>query len=556
MEYKINTQLPITFEKIENPPYLNDSRFQAVRCYIAHEKDNYNGSWFDLSVLEKMGQNMAGVPIVGYISIDNANTKDYNGHEQKLTVQNGEISIEYLGRAYGCVISNDDVEIVQRMHESGEMRAYLSTTGILWKMFTDSIEIFDRDISKPHSMELEEDSIVGNFEKDGYFHFTDCKVRALCILGTGISPAMSNSVIEKFSIVNQEDNIREMLSEINNSIKQFSLKNQSPLGVDDINIYTTEEGGKTTLDEKLELLTKYNFTLETILFSIEELSLEEIETKILDQFALLASQKQEEIANALRVEQYTDRWGDKCTVYSYVDSTDTEVFAYDRQDNWNLCGFMYSMNGDSVIVDFESKKRKKFEIVDFVEGVQNQFSLFPQEALDYEVASKEKELTEQFSKVNEGVETAEQIAEKFTALELEKQEIQTQLDTATTNFNTISAEFELAKPELTRLKDFETTTLSTQRTQAEEAIFSQFEQLAENEEFQALKSNASQFTLEQLEEKSALILVKSGTNIKFTAKPNKSKSQTVKLGLNRQNQDEPDSKPYGNLFEKYLPKEE
>ncbi len=44
LEYKINTTLPIQFEKIENPPYLNDSRFQAVAVYVAHEKENYNGS--------------------------------------------------------------------------------------------------------------------------------------------------------------------------------------------------------------------------------------------------------------------------------------------------------------------------------------------------------------------------------------------------------------------------------------------------------------------------------------------------------------------------------
>lgn len=222
MEYKINTLLPIQFEKIENPPYLNDSRFQAVRCYVAHEKENYNGSYFDLSVLEAMGKKMAGVPIVGYISVNNVNEKDFNGHEQRLIVDDNGVSIEYLGRAYGCVISNDDVTIVDRMHEDGKMRKYLCVTGVLWKMFTDCIDIFDRDTSKGHSMELQEDSIKGNFEKDGYYHFTDATVRALCILGEGILPAMSNSVIEKFSQENIDKDIQELLKEVNESIKQFS----------------------------------------------------------------------------------------------------------------------------------------------------------------------------------------------------------------------------------------------------------------------------------------------------------------------------------------------
>jgi hypothetical protein len=119
MEYKVNTLLPIQFEKVENPPYLNDSRFQAVRVYLAHEKENFNGSYFDLSVLENMGKKMAGVPIVGYISANNVNENDFNGHEYRVVIQDGDVSTEYLGRAYGCVLSNDDITIVDRMHEDG-----------------------------------------------------------------------------------------------------------------------------------------------------------------------------------------------------------------------------------------------------------------------------------------------------------------------------------------------------------------------------------------------------------------------------------------------------
>jgi len=227
LEYKINTLLPIQFEKIENPPYLNDSRFQAVKCYVAHEKENYNGSYFDLSTLEEMAKNMAGVPIVGYISVDNLNEKDFNGHEEKLTIKDNNISIEYLGRAYGCVISNSDVSIEDRLHADGKLRKYLCVTGVLWKMFADCIDIFDKNTSQPQSMELQEDSISGKFEKDGHFHFTQAKVRALCILSQKIPSAMSNSVIETFSKDGMDKNIKELLLEVNNSIKQFSLENKS-----------------------------------------------------------------------------------------------------------------------------------------------------------------------------------------------------------------------------------------------------------------------------------------------------------------------------------------
>ena len=46
-----------------------------------------------------------------------------------------------------------------------------------------------------------------------------------------------------------------------------------------------------------------------------------------------------------------------------------EVYCWDRND-WLLYGFGYKLNGDSVVIDFESKKRKKYTIVDFDEGEQ------------------------------------------------------------------------------------------------------------------------------------------------------------------------------------------
>jgi hypothetical protein len=481
LEYKINTVLPVHFEKIENPPYLNDSRFQAVRVYVAHEKDNYNGSWFDTSVLEKMGSRMAGVPIVGYITKNNINEEDFNGHEERLIIQDGDISIEYLGRAYGCIISNNDVEIVQRLHESGEMRNYLCVTGVLWKMFTDSIEIFDRDEVKAQSMELQEESISGKFEKDGYYHFTDATVRALCILGEGILPAMSNSVIEKFSTIDYQNQVQELLSELNESIKQFNLQNQSSdLEVDNINFFEKED---KLVDKKLELLSKHSLTIENISFNIEELSLEEIESKITEHFSLLASQKEEGIINALRMEKFMDRWGDECTKYSYVNYTDIEVFAYDRQDNWNLYGFTYSMSGDNVVIDFETKKRKKFEIVDFVDGETTVFSLFPQEAIDYAVKDNSKETEEKIANFKT-------ISTELEELKTKISEYETTILTHETTITEFEATIETLSSENTKLQEFKSTIEFENKRIEIEGLIEDFEEvLKDNEEFEQIKKD-------------------------------------------------------------------
>jgi len=632
LEYKINTSLPIQFEKIDNPPYLNDSRFQAVRCYVAHEKDNYNGSWFDTSVLENMGKHMAGVPIVGYISIDNTNTSDFNGHEERLIIQDGEMSFEYLGRAYGCIISNDDVEIVQRMHESGEMRDYLAVTGILWKMFAESIEIFDRDTSKPHSMELQEDSIKGKFEKDGYYHFTEAKVRALCVLGDGVLPAMSNSLIEKFSTVNYENSIQEMLTEINESIKNFSKtksnidyyyieeeqakllvskannifnklgfeciewivdgKEQDIIGVvnktlnneatsnwgfdiydkDTITIHTNDldkldistlsissvdlllnskkstvqnfslelkldntnfdinnqEGGKDLVDEKLELLQKYNLTLEQLNFSIEEIELDELESKLKEftvetnkpeiTFSATYRQRREALNNALdpKIEKDVDG---KITYEEYLwvnDFDDTHVFV--EKTIWTP--------------DYENKYGRYTYT-------------FDEATLTATITSEFEEMVLVWLTLEEN----QKLQDERTSIEANFEKLKGEFEEYKNNYSTLNEEVEV-------LKEFQLTTLSTQRTQAEEILFSQTDaQLQDNEEYQILKQNASQFSLEQLEKEVAFIIVKSGTNVKFSShKGSKKQNQTVKLPFGSNHNDENDNKVYGDLFEKYLPK--
>ena len=57
------------------------------------------------------------------------------------------------------------------------------------------------------------------------------------------------------------------------------------------------------------------------------------------------------------------------------DSEVSEVYAYSR-DDWKLYGFNYTVSGDAISVDFDSMKRKKFSIVDFIDGEDGDTSLF------------------------------------------------------------------------------------------------------------------------------------------------------------------------------------
>jgi hypothetical protein len=87
----------------------------------------------------------------------------------------------------------------------GVEREYLVCDGLLYNKFPESIEIFERDGSKSQSMELESSSIEGKFDKKGVYEFQKFKFEAACILGEGITPAMTGSLIEKFSVPTMQD---------------------------------------------------------------------------------------------------------------------------------------------------------------------------------------------------------------------------------------------------------------------------------------------------------------------------------------------------------------
>jgi hypothetical protein len=566
VEYKINTLLPIQFEKIENPPYLNDSRFQAVRCYVAHEKENYNGSYFDLSVLEAMGKKMAGVPIVGYISANNVNEKDFNGHEQRLCIDNDGVSIEYLGRAYGCIISNDDVSIVDRMHEDGKMRKYLCVTGVLWKMFTDSVDIFDRDTTKGHSMELQEDSIVGKFEKDGYYHFSEATVRALCILGEGISPAMSNSVIEKFSQTDIDNSIQELLKEVNESIKQFSLNQSSNNDVD--NIKDSVDKGGNDLD-KLELIAKYNLTVKQLDFDINEITIEELEGKLKEFSLSVIFESDMDSTMDEMMEEMKDTMTEE--MKSMLDKMKEKIKK--KLKKMQPKEGMMSKNSNKFDSKFSATYRQKRE------ALQNALDPKIEKDADGNITHEEYMYVEDFDDTyvfveksiwtpdnyerkygrftytfDEGTITAT-ITSEFEEMVLvwltleENQKLQEERSNATVNYEKLKSEFEdyknkysTSNEEVTKLKEFETKTLKEERQTLETELFSKFdEELNTDEQYKTLKEKTSEFTLEELEIKCFALLGKKKANFSLIKKD----KSTIKIKVEHKDEE---YKPYGDLI--------
>ena len=173
------------------------------------------------------------------------------------------------------------------------------------------------------------------------------------------------------------------------------------------------------------------------------------------------------------------------------------VYCIDTKDHWITVRMDYVMNGDHIVVDFNSAKRVKVTFADFDEGsVQTSDSEF----------------------------SIEQAVETYSRAKVE---------CATKKY---SAELDSVKEELSSLK----------RHNAEESIFAKFVDLSDNEEFQNLRENCADFDVDMLEEKCFAIRGRVGN---FSLNSNQ-KNGPHKLPVDTHYA--PDYEPYGGIVKKYI----
>jgi len=292
----------------------------------------------------------------------------------------------------------------------------------------------------------------------------------------------------------------------------------------------------------MELLTKFGLSVDQLDFDIEAMSVEELETElnarfnsdanagtpddtgsddggVKDQFALSGEQFREELIGALCAEKVKTEWGEMCRyMYCDYDSDAMEVFCYDMED-WKLYGFHYSMNGDNVEIDFESKKRKKFSIVDFDEGdTELSYKAMFDVVVDASVSAKASELNAEF---------------EATKTELEEK------------YNAASDTIKNMNSELEELRQYKQEQLASKRSADEDAVFAMFADLNGIEAFEALRGNCSELSIEDLEDKCFAIRGRNSTH-NFSAQ----KQKTPRLPIEKNKLAD---EPYGGLFVEFPP---
>lgn len=546
----MNQRYPVFFIK-KGEYESSDFRFIDVSIDVMHTGANLNKTSFTKDAINKAVPTICNTPILGYVVDElDEEDKDFKGHEHELRITNKDVKYVYAGQAYGVIPESCNPRWIVKDDGTGIEREYLRVDGLIWTKFSDPVDIFTRDGTKNHSVELT-DMACGPADKNGNVPVGSFKFDGCCILSTtdpSIKPAMTGScVTANFSVEDITAQIRDRLYEYQAIQQNYTAQNDNP---------SDEEKGDTTPmneNEKNSVATAENTAAENHETATPpaENTVQEPETQTTEksvpaegedktpaaentvankdegeaaptentaptaegepaassEFTLTANQLRDEVYNALLEIQVPSRWDHECMIPKYwlTDIQDNEVIVTDS-GTYQLMGIPYSMNGDNVVLEYENIKRKKVVYEDWDNG-----DVMPG-------------LITMFSTLTDKL---VELSDSYTKAANEVSEI---------------------KPKLEAYQQAEADAKAAEMEAKRNALFATFdEKLGADAEYIALKEN-KEISYSDLETKCyALVGRKSA---EFSYVPNKNNKGTVRFGVGgTQNGSDV---AYGGLIEHYL----
>ena len=406
----MNQRYPVSFIK-KGEYESSDFRFIDVSIDVMHTGANLNKTSFTKDAINKAVPTIRNTPILGYVVDElDEEDKDFKGHEHELRITDKDVKYVYAGQAYGVIPESCNPRWIVKDDGTGIEREYLRVDGLIWTKFSDPVDIFTRDGTKNHSVELT-DMACGPADKNGNVPVGSFKFDGCCILSTtdpSIKPAMTGScVTANFSVEDITAQIRDRLYEYQAIQQNYTAQNDNP---------SDEEKGDTTPMNETEIKTpgveenqvpaentvaptepagneatppNENTVTEPAAAPAEENAAPTTEPEPAPaepagtentaptenepaagaEFTLSANQLRDEIYNALLKVQVPSRWDSDCMIPKYwlTDILDSEVIVTDS-GTYQLMGIPYSMNGDNVVLDYANIKRKKVTYEDWDEG--------------------------------------------------------------------------------------------------------------------------------------------------------------------------------------------
>jgi len=553
----------LTYESSLTRICERNSSFDTGILRVAYKDENRNGSFIAKDVFEKCIDTIFNCPIVCHYIRE---TDSIGGHDiEFVSDDDGNVRIVNATVPLGVVPESAKYYWETVVEDDGKEHEYLCVEVLLWKR-QEAYRKVKEDGIVAQSMEI---NVNRGRRANGLYIIEDFEFTALCLLGDGIEPCFESAALELFSLDGFKREMTEMMSDLKEDLSMVNTHH----GVDIHPQKYSTEGGEEQLEKKMELLAKFGLTPEQVDFDLDAMSLEQLEAELnkfqqehegengnpqeggaeggetgnpdgaqdgdgdpegdgqpdgdpaSEQYALSGEQFREELINALGAEKMTSIWGDEISRYMYwdYDSEANEVYCYDMED-WKLYGFKYSMNGDHVVIDFNSKTRKKFSIVDFDEGEADfTYQAMFETMINSAIAAKTAELNAQF--------------------EADKAKLEEK-------YNAASETIKQQNTELSELRQYQQNKLNEERAAEVDAVFAAFTDLNGIEAFETLRENCADMSVSDIEEKCYALRGRNGT-MAFSKQP----AKTPRLPVERHDAGGAGGadEPYGGLFLEFPP---
>lgn len=481
--------LRLTYNSSISDLHEVNSSFDAGVLQICYTGANRNKTYFSKNTLERSIPTIYNCPIVANYNRD---TGTMGGHDvEVITDYDDKIRMVNITQPVGVIPESANIYFKDVEEEDGTVHEYLCADVILWKRQEAYKAIKESGITS-ESMEI---NVKDGERVDDVYVINDFEFTAFALLGD-CEPCFESASLQVFSVGNEfKEQFAEMMAEFKET---FNLATTSA-EVDDKNL---KEGGSCQVQEE----NKEVFEAEVDEKVSEEVVDDVVNTEADEESYALNSNMSEAILEAFSGQTISTDWGEVNQYFmADYDVEANMVYAWDVLD-WLLYGFNYEMNGDNVVIDFDSKKRMKYVIAEFDEG-ETQTSPFA--FASDEMAKSLSESKEEYSN-------------------LESQ------------YNEIASE-------VRELREFKSRVESEADQTQRDELFAQFSDLNDVEEFTALVADSSEYDLSTLEEKCYAIR---GRNVKMNFSSKESKAP--RLLINPEGDKSEEKKPYNGIVEKYL----
>ena len=512
---KISLLSNLKFSSFEK---LNEN-FLKAKCYVLSLGKNANKSHFSKENVDRAYPSLAYAPVIGHLMVDDNGVYHLGGHDYHLDMNDLKLKSQCV--PFGVAVPSESPVYEDVTEENGNVSTYLTCEVIIWiGRYPELADAFYSDsVFTNQSMEIFYSNSAPLKDDPTYTDIIDFSFDALCMLQKSdddkfnVTPCFPSASIVPITYSIDKNEFSSLMGELKEELSLYFNKNNSD-----------EKGGKVNLDEKLEILQKFNKTIEDLDFSIDDMSVEDLSAKMEElfgekepkaepiAFSATYKEKRQALQNALDPIIVKDAEGNYVEeTYFYIeDFSDEYVFV--EKDHWTAND--YDCKYGRFAYTFDEATRTATISSEFEEMVKVWLTLDEKAKVDEERANYET---------------------KYSDLEKE--------------FSDYKAEHSFLDSEFNVLKEYKENKEVEERKCAEDALFADYEEtIGETEEFKSLKEKASEFSLDALK-KECLYIVGMYSMTNKTKETNRPDS--LKFSLEPETSED---EPYGGLMKKYLGK--